>query len=174
MYLFPFPHHHLVYGYTYKNTPKASQDDCAFFIIHLAILWYTSGLSATKLSLTSNLRVLKILLLNLIVSWLMGTAIVRPPNTEYTQKTVKITLLQLYFKFSHGDFFHKCSLQYSLNICWWKKIVMTHNKVTKLQQVPYFRDIKVMFACFHSNEIIQPFIILIFQRPKVALHKFLI
>ena len=51
----------------------------------------------------------------------MGAAIVRPPNTEYTQsigafweslppqkkKKVKITLLQFYFKFSHGIFFFK-------------------------------------------------------------------
>ena len=46
----------------------------------------------------------------------MDAAIVRPPNTVYTKsirvywenspKIVKITLLQFYFKFSHGNFFH--------------------------------------------------------------------
>ena len=45
----------------------------------------------------------------------MCAAIVRPPNTEYTQsigacweelpKTVKITLLQFYYEFGHGIFF---------------------------------------------------------------------
>ena len=53
----------------------------------------------------------------------MGAAIVRPPNTEYTQsigaywenslKKVKIILLQFYFKFSHVDFFKIWSSQYS-------------------------------------------------------------
>ena len=46
----------------------------------------------------------------------MGAAIVRPPNTEYTQrigacweklpKIVKITLLQFNYEFGHGNFFH--------------------------------------------------------------------
>ena len=36
-------------------------------------------------AVNSNPRVLKILLLNLMVLWLMGAAIVRPPITEYTQ-----------------------------------------------------------------------------------------
>ena len=57
-----------------------------------------------------------------------------------------------------------------------EKIVIdgsSHNIITKLRQVPYFHDMKVMFACFHSNETIQPFIILILQRPKGTLHKFL-
>ena len=46
--------------------------------------------------------------------WPTGAAIVRPPNTEYTQriracwkklpKIVKITLLQFNYKFGHGNF----------------------------------------------------------------------
>ena len=54
-------------------------------------------------------------LLNLIVRWPMGAAIVRPPNTEYTQsigacweklpKVGKITLLQFNYEFGHGNFF---------------------------------------------------------------------
>ena len=38
-----------------------------------------------KLKVNSNLRLLKILLVNLKVSWLMGAAIVKPPIAEYTQ-----------------------------------------------------------------------------------------
>ena len=33
----------------------------------------------------SQPRLLKLILLNLIVRWPMGAAIVRPPNTKYTQ-----------------------------------------------------------------------------------------
>ena len=52
-------------------------------------------------SIISKPRLLNLILLNLIVRWPTGAAIVRPPNTEYTQsigacweklpKTVKIT-----------------------------------------------------------------------------------
>ena len=63
----------------------------------------------------SKPRLLNLILLNLIVRWPMGAAIVRPPNTEYTQsigacweklpKIVKITLLQFNYEFGHGNFF---------------------------------------------------------------------
>ena len=40
------------------------------------------------LVITSKPRLLNLILLNLIVRWSMGAAIVRPPNTEYTQSIV--------------------------------------------------------------------------------------
>ena len=50
-----------------------------------------------------------------LVRWPMGAAIVRPPNTKYTQsievcleklpKIVKITLLQFNYVFGYGIFF---------------------------------------------------------------------
>ena len=65
-------------------------------------------------------------LLNLIVSWPTGAAIVRPPNTKYTQsigaywknlpKIVRIALLQFSYKFGHGNFFTVRSSQYFQNI----------------------------------------------------------
>ena len=66
-------------------------------------------------SYTSKPRILNLILLILIVRWPTGAAIVRPPNTEYTQsigvcweklpKIVKITLLQINYEFGHGNFF---------------------------------------------------------------------
>ena len=54
-----------------------------------------------------------------------------------------------------------------------KKVIdgNSHNKITKLRHVPCFCDV-CLFS--HSNETIQPFIILTFQRPKVAFHKLLV
>ena len=56
----------------------------------------------------------------------MGAAIVRPPNTKYTQsigvcweklpKIVKITLLQFNYIFGYGNFFTVRSSQYFQNI----------------------------------------------------------
>ena len=56
----------------------------------------------------------------------MGTAIVRQPNTEYTQsigacweklpKIVKITLLQFDYEFGHGNFLTVWSSQHFQNI----------------------------------------------------------
>ena len=93
-------------------------------------------------------------LLNLIVRWPMGAAIVRPPNTEYTQsigacweklpKIVKITLLQFNYEFGHRNFFTVWSSQYFQNIYRRKKISIdgnSHNIITKLRQVPCFRDV---------------------------------
>ena len=67
----------------------------------------------------------------------MGAAIVRPPNTEYTQsigacleelaKTVKITLLQFNYEFGHGNFFTVWSSQHFQNIYRRKKIVIDGN-----------------------------------------------
>ena len=84
----------------------------------------------------------------------MGAAMVRPPNTEYTQsigacreklsKIVKITLPQFNYEFGHGNFFTEWSSQYFQNIYRREKIVIdgnSHNKITKLQQVPCFRDV---------------------------------
>ena len=55
------------------------------------------------------------MLLNLIVRWPTGTAIVRSPNTKYTQsigaywgklpKIMKITILQFNYELGHGNFF---------------------------------------------------------------------
>ena len=55
------------------------------------------------------------MLLNLIVRWPTGAAIVRPPHTKYTEsigvcweklpKTVKIVLLQFIYIFRYGNFF---------------------------------------------------------------------
>ena len=68
-------------------------------------------------TLNSKPRLLNLMLLNLVVRWPMGAAIVRPPNTEYTQsigvcweklpKIVKITLLQWIrsWKFFHSVIF---------------------------------------------------------------------
>ena len=63
----------------------------------------------------SQPRLLNLILLNLIVRWPMGAAIVRPPNTKYTQsigvcleklpKIVWITLLQFNYVFGYGNFF---------------------------------------------------------------------
>ena len=71
-------------------------------------------------------RLLNLLLLNLMVRWPTGAAIVIPPNTEYTQsigagweklpKIVKITLLQFNDEFGHGIFFTVWSSQYFQNI----------------------------------------------------------
>ena len=65
---------------------------------------------------TSKPRLLNLILLNLIVRWLTGVAIVRPSNTEYTQsigacweklpKIVKITILQFNYQFGHTDSRH--------------------------------------------------------------------
>ena len=62
----------------------------------------------------SKPRLSNLIILNLIVRWPMGAAIVRP-NTKYTQsigacweklpKIVKITLLQFNYEFGHGNFF---------------------------------------------------------------------
>ena len=105
-----------------------------------------------KLTVTSKPRLLNLILLNLIVRWPTGAAIVRPPNTEYTQsigacweklpKIVKITLLQFNYEFGHGNF-----SQYDLHNIFKiftdaKKIVIdgnSHNKITNLRQVPCFR-----------------------------------
>ena len=105
-------------------------------------------------SLTSKPRLLNLILLNLTVRWPTGAAIVRPPNTEYTQsiaacweklpKIVKITLLQFNYEFGHGNFFTVWTSQYFQNIYRRKKISIngnSHNLVTKLQQVPCFRDV---------------------------------
>ena len=134
--------------------------------------------------MTSKPRLLNLILLNSIVRWPTGAAIVRPPNTEHTQsigacweklpKIVKIALLQFNYEFGHGNFFTVWSSQYFQNICRRKKIVMdgnSHNKITKLRQVSCFRDV-----CLFSIQMktIQTFIIPIFQSPKVAFHKLLI
>ena len=99
----------------------------------------------------SKPRLLNLILLNLIVRWPTDAAIVRPPNTEYTQsigacrkkttKIEKITLLQFSYEFGHGNFFTVKNLQ---NIYRRKRIVIdgnSHNKITKLRQVPCFRDV---------------------------------
>ena len=67
----------------------------------------------------------------------MGAAIVRPPNTEYTQnkwasweklpKLVKITLLQFNYEFGHGNFFTVWSSQHFQNIYRRKKILIDGN-----------------------------------------------
>ena len=69
-----------------------------------------------KFYFNSKPRLSNLILLNLRVRWPTGVAIVRPPNTEYTQstgacweklpETVKITLLQFNYEFGHGGFFH--------------------------------------------------------------------
>ena len=61
----------------------------------------------------SQPRVLNLILINLIQVWLMGAAIIRPPDTKYTQsrgaywekllKLVKITLLQFNYELSRWD-----------------------------------------------------------------------
>ena len=102
----------------------------------------------------SKPRLLNLILLNLIVRWPTGAAIVRPPHTKYTQsigvcweklpKTVKIMLLQFNYIFGYGNFFTVWSSQYFQNIYWRKKIVIdgnSHNKITKLRQVPCFCDV---------------------------------
>ena len=112
----------------------------------------------------SKPRLLNLILLNLIVRWPMGAAIVRPPNTEYTQrigacweklqKIVKITLLQFNYEFSHGIFFTVRSSQYFQNIYRRKKLSIdgnSHNIVTKLRQVPYFCDVCFPFKWNHST-----------------------
>ena len=43
------------------------------------------ALNARHKNIISQPRLLNLILLNLIVRWPMGTAIVRPPNTKYTQ-----------------------------------------------------------------------------------------
>ena len=63
----------------------------------------------------SKPRLLNLILLNLIVRWSTGAAIVRLPNTENTQsigtcweklsKIAKITLLQFNYEFRNGNFF---------------------------------------------------------------------
>ena len=65
-------------------------------------------------SFISKPRLSNLIPLNLIVRWPTGAAIVRPPNTEYTQsieacsgklpKIVKLTLLQFNYEFGHGNF----------------------------------------------------------------------
>ena len=64
-----------------------------------------------KVTVISKPRLLNLILLNVIVRWLMGTAIVRQPNAKYTQsigacweklpKLVKITLLQFNYEFGN-------------------------------------------------------------------------
>ena len=84
----------------------------------------------------------------------MGAAIVRPPNTEYTQsigdcweklpKKVKITLLQCNYELGHGNFFHSMIFTTFSKYLPTEKIVIdgnSHNKITKLRQVPCFRDV---------------------------------
>ena len=71
-------------------------------------------IAAKNKSLNSKPRLFNLILLNLIVMWPTGAAIVRPPNTEYTQsiggcweklpKIVKRTLLQFNYEFGHGNF----------------------------------------------------------------------
>ena len=114
-------------------------------IVGLLLMWPT---------LTSKPRLLTLMLLNLIVRWPTGAAIVRPPNTEYTQsigacrekipEIVKITLLQFNYEFGHKNFFTVQSSQYFQNIYRRKKISIdgnSHNIVTKLRQVPCFCDV---------------------------------
>ena len=75
----------------------------------------------------------------------MGAAIVRPPNTEYTQsigacweklpKIVKITLLQFNYEFGHGNFFHSMIFTIFSKYLSMEKISIdgnSHNIVTKL------------------------------------------
>ena len=115
-------------------------------------------LTKVKNPTISKPRLLNLILLNLIVRWPTGAAIVRPPNTEYTQsigacweklpKIVKITLLQFNYEFGHGNFFTVWSSQYFQNIYRWKKISIdgnSHNIVTKLRQVPCFHDVCLFF-----------------------------
>ena len=63
---------------------------------------------------------------------------------ENLPKIVKITLLQFKYEFGHGNFFTVWSSQYFQNIYRQKNISIdgnSHNVVTKLQQVPCFRDV---------------------------------
>ena len=63
---------------------------------------------------SSKPRLLNLIFLNLIVRWPTGAAILRPPNTKYTQsigacweklpKIVQITLLQFNYEFGNGNF----------------------------------------------------------------------
>ena len=43
--------------------------------------------------LTSQLRVLNLILINLILSWLMGAAILKLPNSKYTQNVAFYTAI---------------------------------------------------------------------------------
>ena len=118
--------------------------------------------------INSKTRLLNLILSNLIVRWPTGAAIVRPPNTESTQsigacweklpKIVKITFLQFNYEFGYGNFFTVWSSQYFQNIYRRKKISIdgnSHNIVTKLRQVPCFRDVYLfsiqMKPFDHSN-----------------------
>ena len=88
----------------------------------------------------------------------MGAAIVRPPNTKYTQnigacweelpKTVKITLLQFNYEYGHGNFFTVWSSQHFQNIYRRKKkkLLMENLKI-KSQSCDKF-PVFVMFTCF--------------------------
>ena len=42
-------------------------------------------MSRSHLRVSSQPSVLNLILINLILSWLMGAAIIGPPNTKYTQ-----------------------------------------------------------------------------------------
>ena len=92
---------------------------------------------------------------------------------EKLPKIVKITLLQFNYEFGHGNFFTVWSSQHFQNIYRRKRKLSTETLIIKSQSCDKF-PVFMMFACFHSNETIQPFIIPIFRRPKVAFHKLLI
>ena len=88
----------------------------------------------------------------------MGAAIVRPPNTQYTQnigacwetlpKLVRITLLQFNYEFSHGILFSQYDLHNIFTICInRKKKILTETRIIKLQSCHKF-PVFVMFACF--------------------------
>ena len=128
--------------------------NCTTWPVKIAKLLYAGSKIEIYLIVISKPRLLNLILSNLIVRWPMGAAIVRPPNTKYTQsigacweklpKIVKITLLQFNYEFSHGIFFTVWSSQYFQNIYRWKKISIdgnSHNIVTKLWQVPCFCDV---------------------------------
>ena len=66
--------------------------------------------------ITSKPRLLNLILINLLVRWPTGAAIVRPPNIEYTQsigacweklpKNSENNITAYDYEFSHGNFFH--------------------------------------------------------------------
>ena len=69
---------------------------------------------------------------------------------------------QFNYELGHANFLTIRSSQYFQNIYRRKKIVIdgnSRNKITKLRHVPCFCD--RFLLVFHSNEIIQPFIIII-------------
>ena len=106
---------------------------------------------------SSKPRLLNLKVLNLIVRWSTGAAIVRSPNTENTvsigacwenlPKIVKITLLQFNYEFGHGNFFTVWLSQYFQNIYQRKKIVIDGILIITSQSCYKF-PVFVMFACF--------------------------